>query len=82
VLESKGVPEADFKRMRGSQVGLEWLNSDDNALREPIVIESAEGLGMKMPKSNITIRNIAESIGEDIPVEVIGMPMVGLMGNR
>jgi hypothetical protein len=79
VLESKGVPEANFERMHGSQVGLEWLNGDENAMREPIIIESAEGLGMKMPNSNITIRNIAESIGEDLPVEVIGTPTVDLM---
>jgi hypothetical protein len=72
LLDGKGVAEANFKRMLGSEVGLEWLNNDDNAMREPIIIESAEGLGMKMPQPEFTVQDVAESVGEDTPIEVIG----------
>jgi hypothetical protein len=65
------VTESRFKRMKGSEVGFEWLN-DDTAMREPIVIESPEGLGMKMPPSDFTVKDVAESVGEDTSIEVIG----------
>ena len=42
-------------------------------MKEPIVVESEEGLGMKMPPSEFTVSDVAEVLGEDTPVEVIGM---------
>src|ERR1700722_14012038 len=72
LLDSKIVAEANFKRMHGSGVSLNWLNSDDSAMREPIIIESPDGLGMKMPPPTFTVRDVAEIVGEDAPVEVIG----------
>jgi hypothetical protein len=59
--------------MKGSDVSLEWIDSDPDALKEPIVIETPDGLGMKMPGSDFTVQDVAETIGEDHPVEVIGM---------
>lgn len=71
LLDGKSLIEGRFKRMNGGDVGLEWL-SDDSAMLEPIVIESPEGLGMKMPPSDFTVQDVADSVGEDTPIEVIG----------
>jgi F-box/leucine-rich repeat protein 10/11 len=43
LLESKGVAEGNFRRMKGSEVDFEWLNNDECAMQEPIVIETPEG---------------------------------------
>ena len=59
--------------MKGSDVGLEWLENDENAMKEPIVIEDPEGLGMKMPEANFTVSDVADIVGHETPVEVIGM---------
>lgn len=59
--------------MKGSAVGLEWLENDDSAMREPFVVETPEGLGMKMPDEGFSVDDVAEIVGEDTLVEVIGI---------
>ncbi|EGN96043.1 hypothetical protein SERLA73DRAFT_162011 [Serpula lacrymans var. lacrymans S7.3] len=71
VMEGKDIKSDQFRRMQGSEVGLEWLESDENSMREPIVIENPEGLGMKMPDPEFTVIDVKEIVGEDTPVEVI-----------
>ncbi|RPD65805.1 Clavaminate synthase-like protein [Lentinus tigrinus ALCF2SS1-7] len=71
MMEGKTIKKDPFRRMNGSEVGIEWLENDENAMKEPIVIESEEGLGMKMPPSSFTVNDVAESLSEDHPVEVI-----------
>lgn len=71
MMQGKPIKPDPFKRMSGSDVTVEWLESDPEALTEPIVIENPEGLGMKMPEG-FTVDDVAQSIGEDTPVEVIG----------
>ncbi|CCM00150.1 uncharacterized protein FIBRA_02177 [Fibroporia radiculosa] len=71
MLEGKDFEPDPFKRMNGDEVSLEWLDTDETAMREPIVIESSEGLGMKMPSKDLTVEDVAEIIGESTPVEVI-----------
>lgn len=71
MLETKEFKKDPFKRFKGSELE-EWLEQDDDALREPIVIEDPEGLGMTMPPSTLTVEDVAELIGEETPVEVIG----------
>ncbi|KAG5635423.1 hypothetical protein H0H81_011313 [Sphagnurus paluster] len=71
VLEEKSIKSDPFKRLEGVAVGLHWLEADDSAMTEPIVIEQPEGLGMKMPSSDFTVNDVAEIVGEDMPVEVI-----------
>ncbi|KZT66856.1 Clavaminate synthase-like protein [Daedalea quercina L-15889] len=71
ILEGKKISGDPFRRMKGSEVGEEWLESDEGAMREPVVIESPDGLGMKMPPKSFTVGEVAEVIGEDFPVEVI-----------
>lgn len=72
MLEGKKIKESTFKKMNGADVGLEWLESDDSAMREPFIVETPEGLGMKMPDADFTVDDVAEAVGEDTPVEVIG----------
>jgi hypothetical protein len=59
--------------MAGHQVSLEWLESDPKAMTEPIVIESPEGLDMKAPGKEFTVNDVGSLVGEQTPVEVIGM---------
>lgn len=71
MMQGKVIKPDPFKRMHGSEVTTEWLESDPEALQEPILVETPEGLGMEMPEG-LTVRQIAESLGEHTPVEVIG----------
>lgn len=73
VIQSKPIKDDEFRRMNGSDVGLEWLENDENAMKEPIVIENPEGLGMKMPDANFSVSDVADIVGNETPVEVIGM---------
>lgn len=72
MLEGKKILPDNFRRMKGSEVTVEWLESDENAMKVPIVIENPEGLGMKMPNSDFTVDDVAEMVGENTPVEVMG----------
>lgn len=73
LIESKDIKKDPFRRMQGADLE-SWLENDENALREPIIIEKPEGLGMKMPPPDLTVEHVAEYIGEDTPLEVIGAP--------
>ena len=72
MMEGKEIKGDWFKRMNGADVGIEWLESDQDAMKDPIVIEEGEGLGMKMPPAEFTVNDVAETLGEEHPVEVIG----------
>ncbi|KAJ7632317.1 jumonji superfamily protein [Roridomyces roridus] len=71
MLENKTFKQDNFKRMHGSEVTLEWLEEDEEALTEPILVEKPDGLGMKMPPSDFTVDDVAELVGEQSPVEVV-----------
>ncbi|KAJ6547217.1 JmjC domain-containing histone demethylation protein 1 [Mycena capillaripes] len=71
MLENKTFKPDKFKRMHGSEVTVEWLEEDDDAMTEPIVVEQPDGLGMKMPPTDFTVEDVAELVGEETPVEVI-----------
>ncbi|KAI0653207.1 hypothetical protein C8Q70DRAFT_1037857 [Cubamyces menziesii] len=71
MMEGKVIKKDPFKRMKGSEVGIEWLETDESAMKEPIVVETEEGLGMKMPPPGFTVDDVVEALGEDHPVEVI-----------
>jgi F-box/leucine-rich repeat protein 10/11 len=79
MLEGKKVKDNNFRRMKGSDVGLEWLESDDSAMQEPFIVESPDGLGMKMPDGDFSIEDVAEAVGEETPVEVIGTCILPLL---
>ncbi|KAJ8585218.1 Clavaminate synthase-like protein [Rhizopogon salebrosus TDB-379] len=71
VIQSKPIKDDNFRRMKGADVGLEWLENDETAMREPIVVEDPEGLIMKMPPPEFTVQDVADQIGHETPVEVI-----------
>ncbi|KAF5365765.1 hypothetical protein D9758_003174 [Tetrapyrgos nigripes] len=73
VADSKPWKPDNFQRMAGHEVSLEWLDTDPKAMTEPIVIESPEGLDMKMPGNDFTVNDVGKLVGEQTPVEVIGM---------
>jgi F-box/leucine-rich repeat protein 10/11 len=73
MLENKKFKKDTFPRMHGSNVTVEWLEEDEDAMTEPIVVEKPDGLGMKMPPSDFTVEDVAELVGEETPVEVIGL---------
>ncbi len=72
MMEGKTIKQDPFKRMKGSDVGIEWLENDENAMKEPILIEEETGLSMKMPPQEFTVDDVAEALGHEHPVEVIG----------
>ncbi|KAG7086721.1 hypothetical protein E1B28_002655 [Marasmius oreades] len=70
MMEGKPMKEDYFKRMKGGDVGLEWLAEDEYAMTEPFVIDNPAGLGMKMPE-NFGVEDVALLVGENSPLEVI-----------
>ena len=58
--------------MKGSELTLDWLRDNERAMSEPIVIEIPDGLGLEMPDSGITVKDAAQIVGEETPVEVMG----------
>lgn len=71
MVETKPIKKDPFKRMQGGDLE-RWLAEDEDAMTEPIIIEEPEGLGMKMPPKDLTVEHVAEYIGEDMPLEVMG----------
>ncbi|PVG02717.1 hypothetical protein CPB86DRAFT_750518 [Serendipita vermifera] len=71
IAEGKTYSPDNFRRMNGSDIGMEWILRDESAMKEPIVIEDPEGLGMKMPSKDMTVRDVANQVGPDTHVEVI-----------
>ncbi|KAI0798128.1 JmjC domain-containing histone demethylation protein 1 [Abortiporus biennis] len=71
MLQGKHIKPHNFKSMKGSDLTVEWLEHDESAMREPVLIESPEGLGMKMPPKEFQVRDVAEALGPETPVEVI-----------
>jgi F-box/leucine-rich repeat protein 10/11 len=72
ILETKEIKPNSFKRMKGSEVNVEWVEQDPDALKEPIIIEKPDGLGMRMPQKGFAVADVAEIVGPDTPLEVIG----------
>jgi F-box/leucine-rich repeat protein 10/11 len=73
LLESKTFSRDDFTRMRGSDLTEEWLYNDATAMTEPVIIEKPDDLGMMMPPSSLTVPEIANILGPETPLEVIGL---------
>jgi F-box/leucine-rich repeat protein 10/11 len=59
--------------MKGSDLTKEWLENDSTAMTEPVVIKQPDGLGMMMPSTTLTVPEIANILGHETPLEVIGM---------
>lgn len=60
--------------MDGHDVSVKWLQDDEDAMKEPIIVEQPNGLEMEMPPADtFTVDQVAELVGADTPVEVIGI---------
>lgn len=59
--------------MEGSDLTEEWLYNDATAMTEPVIIEKPDGLGLMMPPSSLTVAEIANILGPETPLEVIGL---------
>ncbi|KAJ1919817.1 hypothetical protein H4219_001726 [Mycoemilia scoparia] len=69
-LEAREFEEAEFPRLKnGHELTLDWILEQRE--HEPIIIEEPEGLGMEMPPSDITVKDIASKVGENMPVSVM-----------
>ncbi|KAH8829714.1 JmjC domain-containing histone demethylation protein 1 [Flagelloscypha sp. PMI_526] len=71
VLQGKKVNNHNFKCLKGSDVNKHWLEKDETAMTEPIIILRPDGLGMRMPPKSFTVRDVADTVGLDHPVEVM-----------
>jgi hypothetical protein len=70
-----------FLRMDGHELTKEW--AETTGCNEPVVVPKgrSEGLGMVMPK-DLTVKKVAELVGEDAKVEVIGNSILKLVNSR
>lgn len=75
MLEGKVINGDPFKRMAGSAVSVQWLEEDEDAMTEPIIIETPEGLGMRMPPKDFSLEDVVACVGAETPIEVIGMSL-------
>lgn len=72
VLATRPITTGAFRTYKAEDLTDEWLwDRPDEAFREPFAVESPEGLGMRMPRGNLPIEEIARIVGEDTPLEVI-----------
>ncbi|QNP99291.1 YALIA101S03e13476g1_1 [Yarrowia lipolytica] len=62
-----------FKRVSGTELTLDWAQSSDG-LNEPVIVpkEYKDTLGMYIPE-DLTVRQVAEAVGMESPVEVINV---------
>jgi hypothetical protein len=72
LMQGKTIAKDSFRRMPGGELTLEWLEADPDSLKNPIIVETPDGLGMKMPPTDFSVDDVAEAVGENTPVEVIG----------
>ncbi|KAI5834455.1 Clavaminate synthase-like protein [Schizophyllum commune Tattone D] len=70
-FEGKPVKPDRFKRMKGKDVNLDWVEGDESAMTEPIAVLDPEGLEMEMPPDDFTVDDIAQLVGDETPVEVM-----------
>lgn len=58
-----------MRRLTGSALTLAWVKED--GLLDPILIPNKEGLGLTVPPSSFSVRDVSNIIGNDIPINVI-----------
>ncbi|KIY68200.1 jumonji superfamily protein [Cylindrobasidium torrendii FP15055 ss-10] len=71
MMEGKPLKEDTFRRMDGADVGVEWLEEDELAMTEPVIIEKSTGLGLTMPDSDFTVQDVVDQVGPDTPLDVM-----------
>jgi len=75
IVQSKRITPHNFKVLAdGHGVDKEWVLHHPESMLEPLIIQNKEGLGMRVPSDSMTINQIAQIVGSETPVEVIGQP--------
>lgn len=72
MAESRPLTKTHFRKVKAEQLTLHWLETDPRAFMEPIFIDHPEGLDMKVLPADIKISEIADLVGRDKPIDVIG----------
>lgn len=82
VLQMRSFLPDTFERVKAMDVTPEWYaervlhskgekGAPSKGIIEPFVVEKPEGLDMVMPDLSTTVRDVANTVGRDTPVEVI-----------
>jgi len=58
------TPE-NFRRLSGSQLTMEYVK--ETGLREPVIIETSGGTGLRVPKQPFTVDSVLEILGTPSP---------------
>ncbi|KAJ3160614.1 JmjC domain-containing histone demethylation protein 1 [Geranomyces michiganensis] len=53
ILQARTFAQESFKRLKGNELTLKWARKD--GLREPVIVESPEGLDIKMPDKDLIV---------------------------
>jgi hypothetical protein len=69
LLESKKFVELQVKVVPGSLLNVSWARKD--GLRDPIMIHDRRGLGLSVPPVEFTVRDVANTIGDELQISAI-----------
>lgn len=71
MLSGKEILKFPAEKIHSGTLNQEWI--DKNGLEKPVLIEKADGLGLKLPDPSSSLSDIAGIIGHDFPIKVIGV---------
>ncbi|KAF9094578.1 JmjC domain-containing histone demethylation protein 1 [Mortierella sp. AD031] len=74
LLDSHQFQPDKFERIQGKDLTLEWLRT--KGFKEPLIVKrdkdgTTDGLDMKMPPETLTVDDVRDLVGPEMPVEVI-----------
>ncbi|KAI9011383.1 hypothetical protein BC832DRAFT_343750 [Gaertneriomyces semiglobifer] len=69
LLKTKIFAPDQYPRIEGKDLTLEWTRR--TGLRCPVVIESPDGLDMRMPDKSLVVNQVADMCGRDREVDVL-----------
>ncbi|KAJ3015584.1 JmjC domain-containing histone demethylation protein 1 [Thoreauomyces humboldtii] len=69
ILEARTFAKESFQRLEGKDLTVEWARR--NGLREPVIVDSPEGLDIKMPDRTLVVDQVADLCGRDRQVDAI-----------
>lgn len=71
MLSGKELQKFPVEIIQSGTLNQQWI--DKNGLEKPVLIEKADGLGLKLPDPSSNLSDIAGIIGHDFPIKVIGV---------
>ncbi|KAJ3125259.1 JmjC domain-containing histone demethylation protein 1 [Physocladia obscura] len=69
LLHTKRFAKNKFLYVDGHSVTLEWLRAF--GFKEPFLVESADGLEMRMPPASLTVDQVADACGRDKTIDAM-----------